>query len=110
MGIIFFLSSQQGVPLAPSHFWNFIANKLAHIFWFALLCFAFYRAGKSKFLAIFLTTMYGAADEFHQMYVPTRTGSVRDIFVDFLAACIAGFILWKLYPNLPKKLRDWLEV
>jgi len=109
MAILFYLSSRQGTPLAPTHFWNYVANKAAHIIWFSLLCLSFFRATKHRAAAISLTTLYGALDEFHQSFIPTRTASGLDLIVDFAAACLVGFILWKFYPRLPKTLKNWLE-
>lgn len=34
--------------------------------------------------AIFIGTVYGVTDEFHQMFVPYRTSSPIDLFADFL--------------------------
>jgi VanZ family protein len=46
-------------------------------------------------LALLLAALYAASDEFHQTFVPTRTGSVLDVLLDTfgamlgLAACLA---------------------
>lgn len=107
--IIFWLSSRHGTSLAPTYFWNYIANKAAHLFWYFILCFAFYRGTKSIPAAIVLTFLYGLTDEFHQNFVPTRTGQLSDAFIDGAAGGFAGVILWKFYPSLPKTLKNWLE-
>lgn len=109
MAIIFYLSSRHGTLLAPTQLTNHLANKGAHLFWFMLLCLTFFRATKSEFTAVSLTTLYAVTDEFHQTFVPTRTGQVTDILIDFVGACLVGLILWKSYPSLPKILKNWLE-
>ncbi len=46
-------------------------------------------------LALLLAALYAASDEFHQTFVPTRTGSALDVLLDTfgamlgLAACLA---------------------
>lgn len=43
-------------------------------------------------LAVFLATLYGASDEFHQAFVPGRYADVFDLLSDFAGAAIIGFI------------------
>ncbi len=41
-------------------------------------------------LAWFITALYGATDEWHQMFVPTRHAELRDLGADAIGALIAG--------------------
>ena len=106
---IFGLSARHGTSFAPDYFWNYLVNKGAHLFWYFILCFTFYRGTKSIPAAIALTFLYGMTDELHQQFVPTRTGQLSDVFIDGAAGGFAGVILWKFYPSLPKTLKSWLK-
>ena len=45
-------------------------------------------------LALFCTAAVAAADEFHQMSLPGRTGRVRDMLLDTSAALLATALVW----------------
>lgn len=45
-------------------------------------------------LVVFL---YAATDEFHQVFVPTRTPMVSDVFIDTSGAAIGLLVLWLLH-------------
>ena len=79
-----------------------------HFFLFFLLCFTYYKATKSIVKSVLFTFVYGIFDEIHQIFIPLRSASFFDIFVDTTGGLLAGGILWKLQPFLPKKLRSWL--
>lgn len=73
-----------------------VADKLLHAGAFAVLGFLLLRAlntGDKRFstirmagLSIFLTALYGASDEIHQYFVPTRSAE----FLDFAADAVGG--------------------
>lgn len=110
MTLIFWLSSRSNSNLSSDYLRNYLENKLAHMFMYFILCFTFSRATKNIFLAITLTIMYGVTDEVHQQFVFNRTGQVSDISFDGVGASLAGLVLWKFYQNLPKTLKNWLEI
>ncbi|CAD6492160.1 MAG: VanZ like family protein [Candidatus Argoarchaeum ethanivorans] len=43
--------------------------------------------------AIFIGTLYGVTDEFHQMFVPYRTSSSIDLFADFLGLLFVQLLI-----------------
>jgi VanZ family protein len=45
---------------------------------------------------IFLVMLYAAADEFHQLFVPSRQASVWDVLLDTSGAVFALLLLWGL--------------
>ncbi len=50
--------------------------------------------------ALFIGTLYGASDEFHQSFVPGRTMSINDLFADIIGLALAQTIIFiksKLY-------------
>jgi VanZ family protein len=45
-------------------------------------------------LALLIVALYAASDEFHQSFVPTRTGLVSDVFVDTAGGAAGLLALW----------------
>ncbi|HSY73913.1 MAG TPA: VanZ family protein [Dongiaceae bacterium] len=43
---------------------------------------------------LLIVSLYGASDEFHQSFVPTRTPLVSDVFIDTAGGAIGLFALW----------------
>lgn len=79
-------------------------RKAAHMTEYAimgLLCFAFYTTwnfrGKKCYIASFLTAVcYAGTDEFHQIFVPGRSGRVSDVCVDAIGVLIGLLFLMLL--------------
>jgi len=101
-GLIFVLSSRplpaEYVPPIP-HF-----DKLAHCVAYGLLAMLCFRAfwlktGRSAPIWVLLlgasvATAYGALEEFHQIFVPTREFSWLDMIADGVGAALAA-ALWE---------------
>ena len=91
MVAIFFLSSQPS-SLLPT----VVPDYIPHFLEYAILSWLFMRALShhirslkiTSLMAVFLTILYAVTDEFHQLFVPTRTGSFRDLAIDSLAAIL----------------------
>ena len=47
-------------------------------------------------LALTLVFLYAASDEFHQVFVPTRTAHVTDVLIDTSGGAIGLFLLWSM--------------
>lgn len=47
-------------------------------------------------LALLLVMLYAATDEFHQLFVPTRTSLVSDVMIDTVGGAAGLFALWIL--------------
>ena len=45
-------------------------------------------------LALALVFLYAASDEFHQIFVPSRTAMVSDVFIDSSGGLIGLLLLW----------------
>ncbi len=82
-------------------------RKCAHVVEYAILTILTWRAlwfGPSRRPAIWspvhawwafaIATLYGASDEFHQTFVPSRMGSVTDIVADAMGSLIALAIIY----------------
>ena len=82
---------------------------IGHLAMFFVLCVALYKGTKNILYSVFLSTIYGILDEFHQYFTFERSPSLFDIQTDALGAIMAGIFLWKLQHILPKKLKNWLN-
>ena len=91
MGLIFSMSSRQSIGISEEFIVNFIVFKFLHIVEYAFLYFLFLRAFRkylsknSKWAYLFAAIaaiLFAISDEFHQIFVPTRQGSPRDIGID----------------------------
>ena len=94
MALIFHLSSESApLPQVTSIVWD----KLLHVVEYGVLAILFYRAftGErlkgltSALLALVATSLYGASDEWHQMFVPLRSSDVADWVADTAGAILA---------------------
>jgi VanZ family protein len=98
--------SQLGLSEAATDTIDFIVRKLAHFVTFSLLAYLALRAmgnWRWKYPAAWVfTTLYGLADEWHQLQVPGRTGLLQDVVIDSTAA----FILITIVYILDKRRRS----
>ena len=108
-GLIFYFSSHpridSGVEKVQAGVLDLILRKCVHIFEYFMLNVLFYRAIKGSFnldgkrlffYSVLFCVLYALMDEYHQTFVPTRTGSIYDVMVDSIGIAIAYVILrWK---------------
>jgi VanZ family protein len=47
-------------------------------------------------LTLLIVALYAASDEFHQVFVPTRTPAMHDVMIDTLGGAAGLFALWLL--------------
>lgn len=98
--LIFFLSAQTTVT-APAG-----GDKLVHAVEYSVLGWLWAHAARTTWHAwtwhavllstIFFTGMYGASDEWHQLYVPERFGDVSDALADLCGGTLGGisYLSW----------------
>ena len=82
-----------------------ITRKLAHLTEYAILGFLAARAFRtserpaisSRWFLISLTiiVVYALADEYHQSFVPTRTGTIYDSLIDIVGGLMALLLVKK---------------
>ena len=94
--MIFWLSSLTFGPGAGgTNFLSVLYHFFAFFFLSAFLLIALVK-GREKYLifilAIFIAIVYGISDEFHQYFVPGRSSSVGDVFVDTAGIMMASLI------------------
>lgn len=100
-GVLFYFSSIPNLRAVESNFWDEIIRSAAHLFFYCLGYFLFFRAfnfGKKEknfWLPLILTFAYGFFDEIHQSFVPTRTFQIKDLLVDFGGAAMGYFLIKK---------------
>jgi VanZ family protein len=101
MMLIIYLASAQpkGSALMPDlgGWLDLIVKKGAHFLFYAVLGLGFLRgirgdgpiARGTLMLAVLLTVVYAAGDEYHQTFVPGREGKWQDVAIDAAGASIA---------------------
>jgi len=96
MVVIFLFSSRPDLPKNEVIVLDFIIKKLAHFSEYFILVILWYRAlGQSSLNNVFLVALiYAFTDEIHQLFVPGRTGTIRDIAIDG-AGIITAYMLIK---------------
>jgi VanZ family protein len=111
MIMIFSLSSLHAVVLAPSSQSDFIVHKALHLIEYATLYFLIFRAlygtksAHRPFIWAFLITiLYACSDEFHQIFVPTRTPAIRDVIIDLFGMIIMYIIIKANFKTVKKLL------
>lgn len=89
---------------------NFIVRKSAHFMEYFILTFLFYSFLSEYFLykkwqyffSVLFCFIYALSDELHQAFVPGRTASIRDCFID-LAGGVFFIIICLLFYNFNNK-------
>ena len=105
--------------MSPNAIWTIlvVARKCAHVTEYAVLALLLWRAVRSlptlrpKTLIIFGAVLLGcglfaASDEFHQMFVKSRTPSIRDVFLDVGGALLGLLIGATFARRHPKKFQS----
>lgn len=99
---IFYISSYSEVPTirgifssqpVPKGAWT--GDEIEHIIEYGVFAFLALRMfrktiykNQAVYLAILIAVFYGATDEIHQIFVPERSASLRDLFFDSLGALL----------------------
>jgi VanZ family protein len=98
---IFWLSAQPEIPEIGPEFPA--KDKAGHLLLYLILGWLVVRAAhrahnlplsKAALLGILLVSAYGAFDEWHQSWVPSRNPDVMDWATDTFAAALAAAIYW----------------
>ena len=101
-------------PINPIAFESFhhLLRKAGHVFGYAMLSFLLFRAWRATLpidrarwslrwasIACLMTAVVASLDEWHQSYLPSRTGTIRDVFLDSAAALVLQIALWLVLRN-----------
>jgi VanZ family protein len=88
--------------------WHFLMRKGGHVFGYGLLSILFFRAFRETLptadgarwslrwanIAVLGTLLVASLDEWHQSYIPTRTGTLHDVILDTSAGIAAQVVLF----------------
>ena len=93
--IVGFVKESLNIDFAED-FLSFLTRKSAHIIAYLMLGLIIYSIIKTYnltsrrtiVLSIMLAFLYAVFDEIHQLFVPGRSGEIRDVFIDTAAASI----------------------
>ena len=92
-----------GIDYASFEPWHVFLRKTGHVLGYGLLSILFFRAWRETLpridgarwsrrwavIAVFGTALVASLDEWHQSYIPTRTGTIRDVILDTCAGIAA---------------------
>lgn len=100
---LFGITAKQFSPL------HVFIRKGGHFVGYAMLSFLLFRAWRATLpslkrwafkwsaIAFFMTAFVASMDEWHQTYIPSRTGTLHDVFLDsFAALTMQALIAWYL--------------
>lgn len=88
---------------------RFLVRKLAHATEYGVLAWLWWRVllgslarearlwgWKQACLALLLSALYAASDEFHQSFVPEREASALDVVIDSYGAAVGLIVRWRI--------------
>lgn len=110
------LHSLLGVDPAQFQIWHFYIRKTGHFVGYFILSLLLFRAWRATFpfsgmswaiqwarISFFMTALVACLDEWHQTYLPKRTGNVHDVLLDSTAALVAQLVLFAILRWRPHK-------
>ncbi len=96
-----------GVDQAHFPTWHFVIRKSGHFVGYFTLSWLLFRSWRDTFptpgkiwtmrwgaISFLMTAMVASLDEWHQTFLPNRTGTVRDVVLDSTAALIAQIVIF----------------
>ncbi len=96
MGVIFYFSSKQTTGIGGDSYWGrFIILKSLHLVEYAILYLFLFFGFNRPLPSTIVAYLFSISDEFHQSFIPGRTGKLSDTLFD-LAGIIIGFLVTKL--------------
>lgn len=116
--VLIFSLSNGSIPAASSVHWqDFAVKKTGHVLLFGILSLLTYRALRinkvvkknAAIISILVATLYGATDEYHQLFTTGRESRMRDVFIDAMGAIFVIGILYIIPSKISKKMYTFLE-
>lgn len=95
MIFMFYMSSKSDLPSNQVYAVDFLTKKIAHVGEYFVLTLLWARALKrpQPDLALIFALIYAFSDETHQLFIPNRSGAIRDVGIDFLGISAATLLV-----------------
>ncbi|MGA7895981.1 MAG: VanZ family protein [Candidatus Sulfotelmatobacter sp.] len=103
-----------GVDWVRFEYWHFYIRKGGHVVGYGILSILAFRAWRETFpaqgnplwtvrwagIAVLMTAFVASLDEWHQSFIPSRTGTPRDVALDTCAGIAAQILVffWVQWP------------
>jgi VanZ family protein len=112
-----------GMDLQRFEHVHFYIRKGGHVFGYGLLSFLLFRAWRETLpdmsgakwtfrwsaIAVFGTALVASLDEWHQSFIPSRTGTPRDVLLDTCAGIATQFLVFLCLKYSLRKIRAFPE-
>ena len=104
MGMLFYLSAQSDIPCPSGPLLQQLYERGGHALAYAILAWLYLRALRRtihngvvlRLVSAGLAVVYALSDEYHQTFVPGRSGDLTDLLVDSAGVCGAMLLSWWL--------------
>jgi VanZ family protein len=95
-----------GLTPAQFRFWHIVIRKLGHVVGYFTLSVLLFRAWRLTLpvrtlwalrwatMAFFMSALVASMDEWHQTFLPSRTGRLADVILDSTAALLAQVLMY----------------
>lgn len=92
---------------------NYVVRKCAHAGEFGILMWLLLRSfyprpfalDRARWYAVSISLIYAASDEFHQTYVPLRSGKATDVLFDAAGILVVAYLIQRVDRSGPESLR-----
>lgn len=100
MLLMYIMSNKPDLPSNSVQTVDFAMKKFAHVTeYFILNLLWYYALGVSGIIRGSLYSLaFAFSDEIHQLFVPGRTGRLRDVGIDFVGISLAALLVIKFNP------------
>lgn len=86
-----------------------VIRKIAHIIEYlilGILVFSFvneFKIDRKIIISLLICLIFSSLDEFHQLFIPGRTGKILDAFIDMIGVLLGIGVLLLIHKNLRKQ-------
>ena len=95
---------------------NYFVRKGAHAGEYGILTWLLLRSfypmpwgfDRARVIAVSVSVLYAMTDEYHQSFVPLRSGKATDVLFDAAGALMFAYLAGRVLRWEPGFLRDWL--
>ena len=103
--VIVHVLQSAGLGFAPTDVLTFMTRKAAHTVAYLVLGVLAYSAVRNHglparrvaMIAVCIVVAYAISDEVHQLFVPGRSGELRDVLIDSVAGAVGILVSYFIY-------------